>query len=77
MLPKNTYEKTDGAIIVEWDEDVRVVRDCLNELTAAGQEWPCQLRRVVSLETAKRHLKRGDTRFARLEQWPEPSSTCK
>lgn len=61
-----------GAIIVEQDEDTPVVIACLDALTQEGVEWASRLRRVVSLDTARRKLDPPgkDARYARLETWP-------
>jgi hypothetical protein len=69
LLP--TDRTTTGAIIVENDEDVPLIRQCLNALAGAGEAWAGHLRRVVSLQTAQRQLDQGDRRYARLETWPD------
>jgi hypothetical protein len=66
------------SIIVGNDTDVGEVRACLNDLATSGRDfatsgrkWAARLRRIFSLETAKRELARGDTRYAKIETWPD------
>jgi hypothetical protein len=58
------------SIIVQQDNDIPVVRACLNSLANAEQAWAAKLQRIVSLETARRELEKGDARYAKIETWP-------
>lgn len=72
LLPFDCSSSPRGAIIVERDKDIPAVIACLDAVAQEGVEWANRLRRVVSLETARRMLNppSNDARFARLETWP-------
>jgi len=59
-----------GAIIVEKDADVSVVRDKLNSLAEEGKTWAKRLTRVISLETAKRRIESG-TQYVQVDTWQD------
>ena len=65
-----------SAVIVRYDEDVPIVKAKLKqcrvnarEATKWRERWALRLRRVLSLETAERKLKKDD-RYARIDTWP-------
>jgi hypothetical protein len=60
-----------GALVVERDEQVSAVRDRLAKIAEQGKKWATQLTRIVSLETSARMLAAGDSRYSRIETWPE------
>ena len=69
------YKTATGAILVERDEDVPHFTAILDGLAAQGRKWAQRLRRILSLETAKRMLDAGDARYGRIETWPANASS--
>ena len=65
------HDPARGSILVEKDQDVPVIRSCLDSLVREGRLWAQRLRRVISLETVRRKLQEGDGRYGRLDTWPE------
>ena len=59
------------ALIVEKDAQVEKVRTYLNGMATNCVAWAGKIKRIVSLETAKRMLEHGDQRYARIETWPD------
>jgi hypothetical protein len=60
-----------GVIVVEKDADIADINAVREQLAAAGNEWARYLTRVISLETAKRNIAQGDSRYRRIETWPD------
>jgi hypothetical protein len=71
LLNTDWYRPSKGVIVVERDEDIVFFREGLAQLVARGKAWASHLTRIVSLETARRKLEEGDTRYAKLDTWPE------
>jgi len=60
-----------GAIIVEKDEDIEVIRPELSLRSPADSSWRRYIHLIVSLETAKKKFEAGALEYGRIETWPD------
>lgn len=59
-----------GALIVEKDEQLEEFANLVATKAVSGLKWAKCIRRIISLETVKKHLDEGDKRYARIETLP-------
>lgn len=71
VLATDRYSSTRRAILVERNDDVPPFRRLLDKLAAAGHTWAKRVDLIVSLETARDRLYKGDRRYGRIETWPD------